>query len=225
MSKIHNVKQGETMILISHLNGFLSWETIWDHDRNKALREKRPNPQTLYPGDIVFIPDKEAKEVDAEVNTKHTFKLRPPKNVVFKVWLRDETEEPFANCRYELKIDGETIKGITTADGLVLKEVKPTARHASLKLWIDDSDPNDVAGWEMDIGHLDPADTVSGAQARLQNLGYKPGKVTGTMNNETLEAIKAFQQHIGYDIPTGELDERTNRALSEIHDERERADV
>ena len=219
MSRMHTVKQGDTMILIAHQNGFASWETIWNHDRNSALREKRPNPQTLYPGDLIFIPEKETKQIAAAVNQKHTFKLKAPHNPVFKVWLRDETAEPYANCRYALKIDGEIVQGRTTADGLVSKEVRPTAKHASLKLWLNDADPENVAEWEMDIGHLDPADTISGVQGRLQNLGYQPGQITGSMNEETVQAIKTFQQHVGYDIATGELDENTTQALADIHDE------
>jgi hypothetical protein len=219
MSKMHTVKQGETMILIAHQNGFMSWETIWNHERNNALREKRPNPQTLYPGDLIFLPDKETKEISAAVNQKHTFKLKPPENPIFKVRLKDEAGEPYANCRYELKIDGETVKGRTTGDGLVSKKVRPTSKHASLKLWLDDAEPEDVAEWEIDIGHLDPADTISGAKARLHNLGYRPGPVDGTMNQKTVDAIKAFQQHLGYAVPTGELDETTTRALANFHDE------
>jgi len=225
MSKTYNVKQGDTMILIAHENRFRSWETIWNHERNRALREKRLNPQTLYPGDVVFVPDQETKELAAAVNQRHTFKLKSPERPVFKVWLRDETDEPFANCRYELTIDGELVKGRTTGDGLVSKEVEPTAKHASLRLWLDDSDPNDIVEWNMQIGHLDPADTISGAQGRMHNLGYKPGPVTGTMDAETVEAIKIFQHHLGYDIPTGELDDKTARALADIHDEQKGSSV
>ena len=218
MSRAYEVKQGDTMILIAHENHFRSWETIWNHENNRALREKRPNPQTLYPGDEVFIPDPVEKKVTAPSDQRHVFRLRPPAVLLFRIWLRDEADDPFADRRFELDVDGQRVAGRTAADGLVSTGVPPTATHAHLRLWLDDADPEDVVDWDMQIGHLDPANTISGAQGRLRNLGYDPGPISGNLTEETVEAIKALQLHLGYDVPTGELDEKVIQALAASHD-------
>jgi hypothetical protein len=219
MGTTHTVKQGETMIRIAHDYGFRSWETIWHHADNSALREKRPNAQALHPGDEVLIPDRIPKSVTVSDGRLHRFLLKKPKPALFQVWLKDETGAPFADRAYELTIDDEPmLRGRTASDGLVATEIKPTANHARLKVWLGESE-DDIVEWQMKIGHLDPADTITGAQARLQNLGYRPGPIDGTLNEATKEALMNFQRHIGYDFPTGELDEKTSSALASIHDE------
>ena len=35
--------------------------SLYDHSDNAAFRTKRPNPDLIYPGDVIKIPAKEAK--------------------------------------------------------------------------------------------------------------------------------------------------------------------
>src|SRR4051812_23195035 len=46
------------MSSIAHDFGFLNFETILNHPKNAELKKNRANPQVLFPGDEVFIPDK-----------------------------------------------------------------------------------------------------------------------------------------------------------------------
>ncbi len=78
--------------------------------------------------------------------------------------------------------------------------------------------------WPLRIGYLNPVDEptgdtrVSGAQARLNNLGYGAGAVDGTMNDQTRDAVKAFQSEKWPDrTPTGDLDDETCKELKKRH--------
>src|SRR5438045_657493 len=71
----HEVSQGECMSSIAAQYGFL-WKTIWNDGENAELRGERPNPNLLYPGDVVFIPEKKIKEESCATETLHKFKRK-----------------------------------------------------------------------------------------------------------------------------------------------------
>ena len=57
MSTTYKVKQGDTLLSIAADHGFRDWHRIWDDAGNASLREERPNPQVLYAGDVITIPE------------------------------------------------------------------------------------------------------------------------------------------------------------------------
>ena len=61
MPVVHKVKQGECISSIAEDYGF-SWERIWNDLNNEELKQKRKDPNILYPGDEVVIADKEVRE-------------------------------------------------------------------------------------------------------------------------------------------------------------------
>ena len=69
------------------------------------------------------------------------------------------------------------------------------------------------------IGHLNPLsdtndDGISGAQARLVNLGYGTGEIDGQTGPMTLAALREFQANHELEV-TGELDQATIAKLAE----------
>ena len=82
--KRHQVKQGDCISSIAEENGFF-WETVWNHPENKELKELREDPNILFPGDIVFVPDIRPKEVSEPTNQVHKYQV---KNAPAKLTLR-----------------------------------------------------------------------------------------------------------------------------------------
>ena len=76
MGQTYIVKEGDTLTRIAHNHGFRSWQAIYEHDRNAELRELRPNPNVLYPGDRVYLPKRELKTVKEEAGARHSFRLK-----------------------------------------------------------------------------------------------------------------------------------------------------
>ena len=53
----HIVEPGDCMASIGEQYGF-HWETLWDLAENADLKKNRKNPNVLFEGDEVTIPDK-----------------------------------------------------------------------------------------------------------------------------------------------------------------------
>ena len=79
----------------------------------------------------------------------------------------------------------------------------------------DDTRGPHVLHFSLQIGHLDPHDTESGLQQRLNNLGYHCPR-SGRIDAQTRVALRAFQTDQGID-PSGELDSSTESALRQHH--------
>src|ERR1043165_791294 len=75
MGMYHTVMQGEYLAKIARQYGFTKWQILWDAPENKDLKQKRKNPNVLFPGDEVFIPDKELREESGGTEKKHKFEL------------------------------------------------------------------------------------------------------------------------------------------------------
>jgi hypothetical protein len=57
MSTEYIVVSGDYLSKIAKRFGFDDWRTIYNHPDNAAFRAKRPNPNLIYPGDRLMIPD------------------------------------------------------------------------------------------------------------------------------------------------------------------------
>jgi hypothetical protein len=57
MADWHKVKKDETLFSIAGQYDFLSYETLYNDPLNAAPRSKRSNPDILFPGDEIYIPE------------------------------------------------------------------------------------------------------------------------------------------------------------------------
>lgn len=58
MAKPYTIRPGDTLSHIAAREGFSSWRDIYYHPDNSGFRAKRPNPDRIFPGDVLMIPDK-----------------------------------------------------------------------------------------------------------------------------------------------------------------------
>jgi len=174
MANMHTVKQGEYMAYIASQNGFTNWQTIWDLPQNADLKNRRTNPNILFPGDQVYIPDLCVQTVDRPTDGTHSFKLKRQK-LTLRLTLQDIYEEPIANAKCLLSVDGTTFNLTSNGNGTIEQDVPPTAQKGILVI----QDPDQTAFGDIQIplliGSLDPVEEVSGQIARLNNLGYSAG--------------------------------------------------
>jgi len=84
MSTVYTVRSGDWLDKIARNHGFDSWRDLYYHPDNAAFRAKRPNPNLIYPGDQIVIPDvvlavtaEGATEIPADGNPAITHFVAP----------------------------------------------------------------------------------------------------------------------------------------------------
>ena len=128
MSSRHVVSQGECLSSIATKYKFNDWHLVYDDPANADFRKKRPNPNVIFPGDQIVIPDKEEKGESCATGKLHQFKLLGTKTF-FRVVLKDPHGKPYAGKNYKLTIKGtDPLEGVTGADGLVEKPIPVDAK-------------------------------------------------------------------------------------------------
>jgi hypothetical protein len=116
MSAEHVVKDGEYLSLIAADYGFATYKSIYDHPNNADFKAKRKNPNVLFPGDVVFIPDWETKAVTGATEKRHCFQLCASP-VKLRIIVKDENDEPIANATFSLTVEGNTCTVKTDGNG------------------------------------------------------------------------------------------------------------
>ncbi len=209
----HVVQQGESLYTIAQQNGFLNWRTIYDAPENDDLRQRRPNPQVLQPGDVVVIPDDQNPALTIPLDARIVVAKRKRGFQPIRILMRQADGQPIANKDYRLSFNGGEARGKTDAAGLLREEIPVGITTATLQIGTETHN--------LLIGFLDPLqDTtdggITGAQGRLKNLGLYSGPIDGKTNPDFEEAIRLFQSN--QDLPeTGEADEETLEKLLEVH--------
>jgi len=212
----HIIKQGECLGKIAERYGFFP-KTIWDYPANSQLKYLRhDNMYILLDNDQVVIPGKRQKTATVVSGERIIVQRKGvPQNLRIRFLHHDET--PRACVQYLLRLTTENgipvadISSKTDENGFVDQPVPPSAALATVIL--------NPGPWpelhKFNIGYINPIDTVSGWQARLNNLGYDCGAEDDKLGPKTQAAIRAFQQAKKLE-ETGEQNESTKAALLAI---------
>jgi LysM repeat protein len=224
MPTSYTVERGDCLASIAKKFGFRSWRAIYDDPNNADFKKARPDPNVIYPGDVLLIPDPKpsTKTAPGKVEKLNRFKVTLEKTLL-RIQVKDEEEKPLAGKSYELRLGSNDVRrGATDGDGIVEVKVEPTVTQAKLLVFDGDPKTGPLYVWDVAIGHLNPADTPSGAKARLNNLGYFCGDVDEAADSSeeidplTKLALAGFQEANGLER-SGKLDEATQKKLVEIH--------
>ncbi len=214
MALTHTVRQGECLSSIARSYGFEDWRFIYWHPTNDEFRQKRPNPNVIYPGDELFIPDPEG-ESPCATDQKHTFELKRD-STLLRLLLDDSNDRPITDAPYTLAIGPlAPLEGKTDGEGRLEHEIPPETVTAILNVY-PAGKKNPPIVWELSVGSLDPVEQVKGFQARLNNMAYESGPVDGIQGPLTTGAVKRFQtkQKIQVD---GIVGPQTRGKLKEVH--------
>ena len=217
MSKIHIVRQGEYLSGIAEEYGFRTHKTIWDDPANAELREERKNPNVLFPGDSLVIPDKEQKYENRGTGARHSFQLLG-EELRLRVVVKNESGEAVANADYKLVVESDTATKKTNGSGQ-LDELIPRRAQQGQLIVKSDTFAVDL-NLSVAIGHLDPVDKVTGQIGRLNNLGYEAGDVQEPATDDAKEqfrsAVEEFQCNENLTVD-GKCGPKTQTKLKEVH--------
>lgn len=205
------VRPGECIASIAKETGHL-WESIWNDPGNAQLRAIRQDPNVLLPGDRVCLPSKGGKKESGATEMRHRFRRKGEPGFL-RLVVR-ELGEPRGNVAYTLKVDGRELSGFTDAEGRLEQPIPSDAKTATLIL-IEGEDQDE---FELNLGDLDPLDSVSGVQARLNNLGYAAGPIDGIIGPRTTAAVERFcGDHELETPPPGQIGRAVREKLREVH--------
>jgi hypothetical protein len=214
----HTVAQGEYLSGIAKHYGFSSYKAIWDHTENASLKKKRQNPNVIFPGDRLFIPEKREKQETRATGKTHRFVLKAEK-LKLRLVLEDLYEKPIGNAQCELRVENEVFRLVTDGKGKFEKDIAPGV-HSAVLILKDPQSPLSEVIIPIKIGHMDPVDEESGQKARLNNLGYLAGPLDGKQEEEKtwvfLSAVEEFQ--CDHDLAVdGKCGPATQAKLKQVH--------
>lgn len=207
------IKQGDHLSKIAKDYGFSNYLTIWNRPENAQLKQKRPNPHVLHPGDELFVPERQIRQEPRGTDEKHAFIVRRVP-LTLRIVLEDVYEKPIANAA--CCFNGDTEADLTTdSHGKLEQTISPTVRDVLLTIRDPQTAIHDVQ-LTIKVGDLDPAEEISGQQARLNNLGYYTGAV-GKPDERLLKiGIEEFQCENGLTVD-GICGPNTQKKLKEVH--------
>lgn len=214
MPSYHTVKQAEHLSKIAASYGIRDPLTIWDHPENAELKALRKTPNILFPGDRLYIPDRDFKSVNKPTDKRHLFTLLG-KKLQLKIRVQDVNRLPVTSTPCMLEVDGATFSLTTDDDGMIQHEIPRTAQNGRLIVRAPDV-PIDMV-LPLSIGGLDPLDEESGQRQRLNNLGYNAGEVNGPDPQQFRSAVEEFQCDFKVKPINGVCDAATQAKLKEVY--------
>jgi hypothetical protein len=213
MSSTYTVQEGDHISGIAKSFG-LPRDKIWNDPNNAALKAQRINPNVLFPGDQLFIPDLVVSHYDRPTDVTHKFTL-DEQTVKLCLVLEDIYEKPIAQAPCLLQLGSDSLKLTTDGTGKLQHEVPADLQEASLTIQAPQT-PFEGTKLHIKIGWLDPVTEVTGQQARLNNLGYAAGEVGGTDDDALESAIEEFQCDHGLTVD-GICGPQTQASLKKVH--------
>ena len=214
MPRYHTVQQGEHLARIALQYGFPDYRVVWNDAGNASLRELRPSPDVLKPGDQVFIRESPAHEERRATNARHRFTVNVTRPTL-RLALEDLLGKPLRSARGELRVDGQVLPVVADGHGVVRQPLPVGAERADLVL----SDAAGAGGerkFALFIGYLDPVTEISGQESRLNNLGYRAGTAGDPTAYDFRSAVEEFQCDYGLAVD-GKCGPLTQKKLVAVH--------
>lgn len=219
MPIVHTVRQGEHVPGIAEEYGFTDWNLIWNDGANAALKAQRKDPNILFPGDRLTIPDRQEKHLSRGTDQQHRFRLGG-KPLRLKTVLQRQYGLAFSDLLGRFNLDGEGRPAITDGNGKIDRPISRQAKQAVVTL--DEEIPGTPGAvviqqeFQFLIGCLDPSDTLSGQRHRLLNLGYYQAAFDQDDAALFKSAVEEFQCEHGL-VVDGVCGPATRAKLEQVH--------
>jgi hypothetical protein len=185
------IKQGDYLAKLADQLGFDA-DTVWGDQSNAQLQQLRPNPNILFAGDVLYIPNQMGPPPAPQSltpGTTNSFVTNAAATVSVSITF---TDPGLASQAYSVP-ELPQLTGLTTdANGTATLEV-PVSQDSFTIAFA-------AAGVTLlyQMGYLDPITTLSGIFQRLQHLGFLPSNINPfpldpDMIRAGLLALKAAQ--------------------------------
>ncbi len=209
------VKPGDHLAKIAAEHGISSYLALWTAGENAELRKKRKNPNILFAGDVVVIPDKTVKQKDVVTDKRHRFVMTEHR-LKLRIDVEDAFRAPLKNTACELGAEGANANTQRTdGKGRVELDVPKATHRARLIIRNAETGFSDVV-LDVIVGGLDPVDTIEGQSQRLVNLGYLRKVAVDRDAPELLSAVQEFQCDHGLTVD-GRCGPASQGKLEKVH--------
>jgi len=129
VSKTYLVRAGDTLSGIAQTNGYKSWRDVYFHPDNQAFRTKRPNPNLIFPGDMLILPNAGPSAPPASLGwtfnpTKFSLFLTPDDQLRIDQIIKGPgplRSDPWRDLEKALKEIGPAAKNSNSLDDLAKK--------------------------------------------------------------------------------------------------------
>lgn len=195
MAITHTVQAGENLALIAQKYKVTNWRDIYHCAENTEFRKKRPNPNILLAGDVLHIPEQKPKSVYVRTGANHRFVVKKgePQKLIFR--LIDAMGKPLVKVPAVFDIGGTSQTRVSDRNGKVeLIIPPPVPEEIPLEVFANPDANEPSHQFIVKPGYLDPINTVSGIQARLNSMGHDCGVADGLYGKKTKAGIESFEQ-------------------------------
>lgn len=213
----HIVKPGECMASIAYLYGFNDPSFLYEHQANAQLRKVRQNMHTLLPNDVVQIPPRENKSIVIQPGLSVPLIVKG-KLAGLKIRIKEFGGDALLHKDFDVEAAHLKYSGNTGSNGEISLMVNASLTSAKLMIFLDPQ-KRSALHWQLSLGALAPKDTLSGVQARLNNLGFHCANELGVLEDTTTKAIAAFKRknEIDEEQDSSKLSTRFIQALEKAH--------
>src|SRR3712207_2432198 len=111
MPEIYRVRAGDCLFSIAEKFG-MDWKRIWEDGANADLKRRRANPNILYAGDKLTIPDVDKGGEQGPLEQPHKFRIKGKQAV--RIVIYDYEHKPVPKVSYHYVVGGvDQPEGVT----------------------------------------------------------------------------------------------------------------
>lgn len=202
------VRQGDYVAKIAAQLG-CSEDEIWNHEKNKELKESGRTKEILAPGDCLFIPELSRHALAISLENTSSYSANVP-SISVRIRLTNTGGTPITNEPYLVGDLDSTKKGDTGPDGIIELSASVLSRVVHVIF------PRTLQRLAIQVGFLDPVCEESGIRQRFANLGYGESPSSSNEHHATEATIIRYQRDHGL-TATGELNDETVQHLNLMH--------